>query len=114
MLKSYKWMGWMGWDWKSLSALILRAPLCGANNPNYLLTKQCPLELTTAYLSHSCELRKQLSLQHDQCNSGKLRVTQAMDVAHALQSKTNSAIEVTGKCDKVNLYIYRQKSPEQM
>ena len=24
-------MGWMGWDWKSLKALILRAPLCGAN-----------------------------------------------------------------------------------
>ena len=36
MLESYKWdgMGWMGWDgmgWKSLKALILRAPLCGAN-----------------------------------------------------------------------------------
>ena len=33
MLKSYKWMGWMGLGlgWKSLSALILRAPLCGAN-----------------------------------------------------------------------------------
>ena len=27
------WMGWvgMGWDWKSPKALILRAPLCGAN-----------------------------------------------------------------------------------
>ena len=22
----------MGWDWKSLQALILRAPLCSANN----------------------------------------------------------------------------------
>ena len=22
----------MGWDWKSLQALILRAPLCGAKN----------------------------------------------------------------------------------
>ena len=36
MLKSYKWMdGWMdgiGMGWKSLKALILRAPLCGANN----------------------------------------------------------------------------------
>ena len=31
MLESYKWMGWVGWDWKSLKALILRAPLCGAN-----------------------------------------------------------------------------------
>ena len=31
MLESYKWMdGWMGW--KSPQALILRAPLCGANN----------------------------------------------------------------------------------
>ena len=32
MLESYKWqgLGWMGW--KSLQALILRAPLCGANN----------------------------------------------------------------------------------
>ena len=29
MLESYKWQGW---DWKSLQALILRAPLCGANN----------------------------------------------------------------------------------
>ena len=31
MLESYKWqgLGWMGW--KSLQALILRAPLCGAN-----------------------------------------------------------------------------------
>ena len=25
----------MGWDWKSLQALILRAPLCGANNDNH-------------------------------------------------------------------------------
>ena len=33
MLKSYKWIGWDGWDGrKSLKALILRAPLCGANN----------------------------------------------------------------------------------
>ena len=35
MLESYKWigMGWDGWDGrKSLKALILRAPLCGANN----------------------------------------------------------------------------------
>ena len=34
MLESYKW-DWdgMGWDGrKSLQALILRAPLCGANN----------------------------------------------------------------------------------
>ena len=31
MLESYKWMGWIGLDWKSLKALILRAPLCGAN-----------------------------------------------------------------------------------
>ena len=32
MLESYKWMGWMGLGlgWKSLKALILRAPLCGA------------------------------------------------------------------------------------
>ena len=28
MLESYKWDGW---DWKSPQALILRAPLCGAN-----------------------------------------------------------------------------------
>ena len=36
MLKSYKWDG-MGWDWdgrKSLKGVILRAPLCGANNTN--------------------------------------------------------------------------------
>ena len=33
MLKSYKWIGWVGWDGrKSLKALILRAPLCGAKN----------------------------------------------------------------------------------
>ena len=34
MLKSYEWQGQMGlgWDWKSQQALILRAPLCGANN----------------------------------------------------------------------------------
>ena len=35
MLKSYKWLDaldGMGLGWKSLKALILRAPLCGANN----------------------------------------------------------------------------------
>ena len=36
MLESYKWMGWdwdgMGMGWKSLRGVILRAPLCGANN----------------------------------------------------------------------------------
>ena len=34
MFESYKWDGMgMGWDGrKSLKALILRAPLCGANN----------------------------------------------------------------------------------
>ena len=36
MLESYKWMGMgmgMGWDGrKSLKGVILRAPLCGANN----------------------------------------------------------------------------------
>ena len=31
MLKSYKWDGLDGMGWKSLKALILRAPLCGAN-----------------------------------------------------------------------------------
>ena len=32
MLESYKWIGYgMGLGWKSLQALILRAPLCGAN-----------------------------------------------------------------------------------
>ena len=35
MLESYKWDGWDGWDGmgrKSLKGVILRAPLCGANN----------------------------------------------------------------------------------
>ena len=36
MPESYKWIGldwdWIGIGWKSLQALILRAPLCGANN----------------------------------------------------------------------------------
>ena len=46
MLKSYKWMGWDGMGWKSLKALILRAPLCGANNcfVNYvscIICKSC-------------------------------------------------------------------------
>ena len=31
MLESYKWDGLDGMGWKSLKALILRAPLCGAN-----------------------------------------------------------------------------------
>ena len=31
MFKSYKWQG-LGMGWKSPQALILRAPLCGANN----------------------------------------------------------------------------------
>ena len=33
----YKWIGYgLGMDWKSLQALILRAPLCGANKYNML------------------------------------------------------------------------------
>ena len=48
MLESYKWMGWMGWDcdWKSLQALILRAPLCGAKNH--------PVETKEANKGDSC------------------------------------------------------------
>ena len=39
-------MGWMGW--KSLKALILRAPLCGANNNNTnKSTKNNKNEITT-------------------------------------------------------------------
>ena len=39
MLESYKWMGWDGMGWKSLQALILRAPLCGANKIEYKMEK---------------------------------------------------------------------------
>ena len=38
MLESYKWDGLDGMGWKSLKALILRAPLCGANKHIVSLT----------------------------------------------------------------------------
>ena len=45
MLESYKWMGWDGMGWKSLLALILRAPLCGANDNGFRTSFRFPVFL---------------------------------------------------------------------
>ena len=38
-------MDGLGWDWKSLQALTIRAPLCGANNIMLTMSTMCKIEV---------------------------------------------------------------------